>query len=182
MEIERKYLVHPAKFDREAIATQAGTVARIQQGYFTVKEKVSVRVRLVTLNKNRCGTVFDFDDEWEGLITLKTKEAGIVRQECEGSAQFKDTKIFFELCANKIMKDRFTIYTDDVIWMIDDFGPPHEELIIAEVELPNIDTKFKKPEWLGEEVTTHREFYSENLNTRKYIPKLEAFLGWKIPK
>jgi CYTH domain-containing protein len=180
MEIERKYLVHPAKFNRQELTLRANVIMRIQQGYFTVKENVSMRVRLIELNKDRYGTTFD--EPWKGSITLKTKEAGPSRHECEGITSYADAEIFMKMCTNKILKDRFIYYFENVIWEIDDFGPPHEELIIAEIEIPNVDTRIEKPDWIGEEVTARREFYSENLNSREYIPHLEKFLGWKIPE
>lgn len=182
MEIERKYLINPVGFNRQALSERANLIMRIQQGYLTVKENVSLRIRLIALNKNRYGTVFD--QPWEGSITLKTKEAGPARQECEGKTSYEDAEIFMSMCHNKILKDRFVYYFEGASWEIDDFGPPHEELIIAEIELPKIDTRVIKPSWLGigEEVTARKEFYTENLNSRKYIPHLEKFLGWKIPE
>jgi adenylate cyclase len=178
MEIERKYLVHPANFDRQHALAHANTVMRIEQGYFTVKENISVRVRL--LRKGSGGATFD--DPWGGVVTLKTKEHGIARQECEGTTSFSDAEKFIKLCPNRIMKDRFTFHMEGGTWVVDDFGPPHEELIIAEIELPSISAKVTKPKWIGEEVTADKYFYSEDLNTFDYVPKLEKFLGWKVPK
>lgn len=41
---------------------------------------------------------------------------------------------------------------------VDDFKPSGLDLIIAEVELPNINHGFEKPDWFGKEVTGQKAF------------------------
>jgi adenylate cyclase len=44
-------------------------------------------------------------------------------------------------------------------------------LIIAEIELPNENTKITKPSWLGEEVTGQLKYYNVSL-------ALKTFKDW----
>jgi len=43
--------------------------------------------------------------------------------------------------------------SDGLMWEVDRFTGDNAGLIIAEIELPAIDAKFDRPDWLGQEVT-----------------------------
>ncbi len=66
-----------------------------------------------------------------------------------------------------LSKVRNNVKVGDHIFEIDEFKEKNEGLIFAEVELNNINDKFEKPEWLGEEVTGNPEYYNEYI-ARKY--------------
>ena len=46
---------------------------------------------------------------------------------------------------------------------IDEFIKPNHHLILAEIELPQENTPFEKPNWLGEEVTGNPSYYNATM-------------------
>lgn len=65
-----------------------------------------------------------------------------------------------------ISKNRKTIKNDEkTIWEIDTFNFPvsYKGLVLAEIELPSESYHFKKPNWLGKEVTYDQNFTNSNM-------------------
>lgn len=62
-----------------------------------------------------------------------------------------------------ISKVRNNVKVGSHIFEIDEFKGKNEGLIIAEVELDNINDAYEVPEWLGEEVTGIPEYYNEKI-------------------
>ena len=48
------------------------------------------------------------------------------------------------------------------------FHGDNEGLIIAEIELPDEDAAFERPEWLGQEVTGDNRYYNAMLSSNPY--------------
>lgn len=175
MEIERKFLVPPQKFDEGKFHEQAHLIQIIHQGYFTVSEEVSIRVRLATTIKNRYGV----SNVRSATITMKTKTPGAARLEINGEVsfdEFEDAEQFFALCPNQISKQRYSLYSKER-WEIDVFYDLQENLIIAEIELDNVNATFGRPSWVGPEITDEKFFYNENLNSKEYLPIWKTLIG-----
>ena len=62
-----------------------------------------------------------------------------------------------------IEKRRHIIPVGELKWEIDVFEGAHPGLVIAEIELPNAQTSFVRPPWLGAEVTGEARYYNVNL-------------------
>ncbi len=48
-------------------------------------------------------------------------------------------------------------------WEIDEFEGENKGLVIAEIELQDENQEFKKPEWLGKEVSYDLRYYNNSL-------------------
>ena len=134
-EIERKFLVIGDGWRRKA-----REASHIIQGYLARGRKATVRVRI---KDNKVAT-----------LTVKSREPGASRAEFEYKIPLKHARALLELCGSaRIDKRRYEVAHGRLKWEIDVFGPPHEGLVVAEVELPTEATELTLPDWIGKEVT-----------------------------
>ena len=144
-EIERKFLVLGDAWRKKATGHTA-----IEQGYLARGRKSTIRIRI--------------KDGKHATLTVKSREAGSSRSEFEYRISLKDAKAMMELCgSSRIEKQRFTLPQGKLTWEIDVFSGRHEGLVIAEVELPEIDAPVKLPSWIGEEVTADPRYRNSSL-------------------
>lgn len=157
VEIERKYLVIGdfKQFVRKQL--------RITQGYISTNPERVVRIRIQ-------------DDI--GFITIKgkIKENGFSRFEWEKEIPKDEALELIKLSESGVIeKTRFLVDYEGFTWEVDEFYGDNEGLIIAEIELPDENTIFIKPEWIGEEVTSDKKYYNSNL-------MIHPFNNWKKRK
>ncbi|EDP72712.1 hypothetical protein FBALC1_16462 [Flavobacteriales bacterium ALC-1] len=151
IEIERKFLVTSDAFKKEASKSYI-----IKQGFLNSHKERTVRVRL---KKDK------------GYLTIKGKSTanGLSRFEWEKEISQAEAKALFELCEKGIIdKMRYEVKLDMHTFEIDEFFGDNDGLIIAEVELNSEDERFKKPKWLGEEVTGNIKYYNSQLSKTPY--------------
>ena len=151
IEIERKFLISSNTFK-----TEAKRSFRIKQGFLNTDPERTVRVRLK-------------DDE--GFLTVKGKstEYGLSRFEWEKSISKADAEALLLLCEKEIIdKIRYEIDYGNHTFEVDEFFGDNEGLIIAEVELNYPTEIFKKPQWLGEEVTGQKQYYNSQLSKQPF--------------
>ena len=107
------------------------------------------------------------DEEWENLLqilsdenlTIKGYTIGGIRPEFEWPIDPSLAKQFLEHKSwPDIAKKRYYWFNDDVMWEIDIFAGKHTGIIIAEVELEQIDYPVELPAWIGEEITNKNEW------------------------
>ena len=148
-EIERKFIVEGDTYKE----LSKGTLYR--QGYLCSDSIRTVRVRL-------CGN--------KGYITVKGKTQGAARPEYEYEIPVDDAnKMLENLCEKPLIeKIRYKYSFEGFIWEIDEFLGENHGLVIAEIELPNEKTEFKKPDWIGKEVTGIPEYYNSSLVHNPY--------------
>ncbi|MEO5331381.1 MAG: CYTH domain-containing protein [Magnetococcus sp. YQC-5] len=143
-EIERKFLVKGDAW------RSLGQGQLYKQGFLsTVKERV-VRVRIV-------GDL--------ATLTIKGVADGITRLEYEYNIPKEDAEVFMNiLCERPIIeKTRYRIPMGDVVWEVDEFWGENQGLILAEVELTDVDQELKVPHWIGQEVSTDPRYSNSNL-------------------
>jgi adenylate cyclase len=144
-EIERKFLVTGDGWRKRSTSRTA-----IEQGYLARGRKSTIRIRI--------------KDGKHATLTVKSREAGISRQEFEYRISLKDAKAMMELCgSSRIDKQRFTVPQGKLTWEIDVFAGRHEGLVVAEVELHNELDSVKLPAWIGEEVTDDPRYRNSSL-------------------
>jgi len=148
-EIERKFLVKNFDWKRKS----NGVV--YQQGYLSNDSSRTVRIRLE-------GKV--------GKLTIKGRKTGLSGDEFEYDLPVKDAKYLLRnLCKQPtILKKRYKVHFNGLVWEVDVFEGENKGLIIAEVELNSADQKIKIPKWVGKEVTRDRRFRNANLVTHPY--------------
>ena len=150
-EIERKFLVNNLKFKEEAVSS-----FEIAQGFLNTHAERTVRIRI----KGN-----------QGFLTIKGKsnESGTSRFEWEKEIALAEAKQLLQLCEKGIIqKKRYNIPCGNHTFEVDEFFGENEGLIIAEVELQNENEAFKKPDWLGKEVTGQTPYYNSKLSKKPY--------------
>lgn len=148
-EIERKFLVQSDAFKKEAYRK-----IPIAQAYLNTDPERTVRIR--TTGET-------------AYITVKGKsgDSGTTRFEWEMEIPLQEAKALLKLCEpGKIIKDRYLVKAGRHDFEVDVFHETLEGLVIAEVELNDENEKFRKPSWLGKEVTGNKEYYNSSLATK----------------
>jgi adenylate cyclase len=143
-EIERKFLVKGEAWWSLA----RGTACR--QGYLNSAKERTVRVRTI--------------DE-KAFLTIKGLTVGATRAEYEYEIPVADCNAMLDALAEKpiIEKKRYKVPFAGLAWEIDEFLGENAGLIVAEVVLESEGQTFRKPEWVGEEVTADPRYFNSNL-------------------
>ena len=152
IEIERKFLVLSNDFINEAFAKK-----RIVQGYLNSKPERTVRVRI---------------KEDKGFLTIKGKgnATGTTRLEWETEIPLQDAEKLLAICEHgTIDKIRHEVKVGNHIYEVDVFEGENEGLVVAEIELQSEDESFKKPSWIGKEVTNDERFYNAYLSQNPFM-------------
>lgn len=142
VEIERKFLV---------IGDEWRTAPAVfySQGYLSSDKARTVRVRIAGE---------------QAFLTIKGLTQGISRAEFEYAIPLADARELLTLCEQPLIeKYRRRINSDDLVWEVDEFVGDNQGLVVAEVELPSEHTQFRKPEWVGQEVTGELRYYNSHL-------------------
>jgi CHAD domain-containing protein/CYTH domain-containing protein len=149
VEIERKYLLRG--FPEAVRGTE---YQEIEQGYLP-GERLQERVRRVRSGNG-------------GVSFIRTVKigSGIQRVQLEEET---DQRIFDALWplteGKRVVKRRYRVRSGRFIWEVDRFRD--RDLVLAEVELPTVDTKVDIPDWLEDyvvrEVTDEFEYVNINL-------------------
>lgn len=151
LEIERKFLVLSEVFKKEAFKK-----TRITQGFLNTHKERTVRVRI----KGE-----------KGFITVKgiSNQNGTTRLEWEKEIPQNEAELLLKLCEpNLIEKTRYEVIVNNHIFEIDVFDGENKGLIVAEIELSHEHETFKKPIWLGKEVTGDIRYYNSQLSKIPY--------------
>lgn len=146
IEIERKFLVK-SDFQDFAINSE-----KIVQGYLSSVPERNVRVRI---------------KGDKAFLTIKGigNETNISRYEWETEISLAEGYDLLKLCENEII-DKMRFYIPEksgLLFEVDVFYGKNEGLIICEIELPDENYKFIKPEWLGKEITDDLRYYNSCL-------------------
>jgi CYTH domain-containing protein len=151
IEIERKFLVTSKAYQDEAFKK-----TRIVQGFLNTDPERTVRVRL---------------KENQGILAIKGRASneGVTRFEWEKEISKADAENLLQLCEKGIIdKLRYEVQTGTHIFEVDEFYGDNLGLVIAEIELNNIDEPFNKPNWLGKEVTGQVKYYNSQLSKNPF--------------
>ena len=149
IEIEKKYLVKEIPWD---IKTQ---YLDIKQGYIQIKKNKIVRIR-----KQNDEYVMGFK---KVINDLSRYELEIKVTEEEG------LNLFDKFCIGSIIiKRRYLINYENMVWEVDQFGGENKGLIIAEVELKSEKQNFNKPAWVGDEISRVSKYLNMNLVKSPY--------------
>lgn len=129
---------------------ESDMIQNIQQAYIANDQGTAVRVRLINTE--------------EAYLTIKqASEYHLgIRTEFEYPIPVEEAIEMTNLSHyHKVVKQRHVIMEGEYRWEVDFFLEDNEGLILAEIELPSIDTPITLPEWVGKEVT-HDERYLNN--------------------
>ena len=144
-ETERKFLVK-GEFRHLSVKK-----IQIVQSYLSVDPSRIIRLRIA---------------DNQGFMTIKSPKTGsfISRKEWEIKLPLKEAKEIMQICLpGKIYKTRYIVPSGKHKFEVDVFHDKNEGLVLAEIELGKEGESFKKPEWIGEEVTGNPEYFNSNL-------------------
>jgi CYTH domain-containing protein len=147
VEIERKFLVKNESFKEACFAEK-----KIKQGYLNSNKNRTVRIRT---------------SDRKAFITIKGRSnaRGTSRFEWEKEIDILEAEELLLLCEPSIIeKTRFYVKSEEHVFEIDEFFGDNSGLIIAEVELEEEAESFKKPHWIGKEVTGDKKYYNSKLS------------------
>lgn len=142
-EIERKFLVKSDAFKAESFKN-----TKIVQGFLSTVPERTVRIRI---------------KGGKGFITVKGigNKSGTSRYEWEKEISIEDATDLLKISELGVIdKTRFNVKSGKHTFEVDEFYGDNEGLTIAEVELESENESFKKPVWLGEEVTGQVKYYN----------------------
>lgn len=156
VEIERKFLLKSDDW-RDQVLTHAV----LRQGYLSHDAQSSVRIRIT-------GDKAD--------INVKSTRDGIYRMEYEYGIPLADAEEMLKLVAHQplIEKTRHIVQWGNHRWEIDEFLGDNSGLIVAEVELGDVNEAFERPPWVGKEVSTDARYYNSNLSKLPFSAWKEA--------
>jgi CYTH domain-containing protein len=148
-EIERKFLLGNDNWRGLAPGTP------YVQGYLADDERCCVRVRI---RQN------------EAALCVKGAPDGLARSEYEYPIPVDDARELLETCARRplIEKTRYRVEYRGMYWEIDEFSGANQGLVVAEIELQSEDQPFKKPAWIGREVSGDPRYYNAALARLPY--------------
>jgi adenylate cyclase len=147
LEIERRFRVAS-----DAWRANVARSTRITQGYLAITEYSVIRVRV--------------RDE-KGYVTIKSRDGELAREEFEYAIPLEDARSLLHLCGERILeKIRHEVAYAGYCWEIDEYLPPFEDLIIAEVELQSEVEDPPRPPWIGEDITHDGRFSNAALAQR----------------
>ncbi|HTL14117.1 MAG TPA: CYTH domain-containing protein [Thermomonas sp.] len=156
IEIERKFLPRG-----DGWRAAAHAVVPMAQGYLNDLAMVesgamqaSVRVRI---------------EGDQARLNIKSREAGPRRQEFDYLIPLAEGRALLALCVGGIVeKRRHLVEHAGHLWEVDEFLGDNAGLVVAEVELDDVDEAFARPAWLGPEATHARRYYNLALAARPY--------------
>ncbi len=148
-EIERKFLVRDSSYRKGLHPHQ------LRQGYLQNTPHQVIRVRT--------------DDE-RGFLTIKGRSEGISRLEFEYEIPHEEALMLLDhFCGGKVVsKQRTHVPFCGFVWEVDEFFGENEGLVLAEIELPEADTPFPLPAWVGKEVSGDPRYFNNQLILRPH--------------
>lgn len=151
LEIERKFLVVDDSY--KSMATSS---VLLKQGYICSDRGRTVRVRTC----GRCG-----------FLTIKgpSLDGGLSRYEFEKEITLEEAEQLLRLCERGIIeKHRHMVPVGKHTFEVDEFHGENEGLVVAEVELGDVDEDYERPPFIGQEVTGDRRYYNSMLTRQPY--------------
>jgi adenylate cyclase len=162
IEIERKFLV-----TGDGWRTAAHKVVPMAQGYLNDLAMVdggamntSVRVRI---------------EGDQARLNIKSRELGASRQEFDYPIPVAEARALLALGVGGLIdKRRHYVEFEGHLWEVDKFLGENAGLVVAEIELSDVDEAFARPDWLGPEATHAQRYYNLALASRPYSQWSEA--------
>jgi adenylate cyclase len=149
-ETERKFLIRKDLW--YALKKPEGLLLR--QGYLYISPEKTIRIRVTP------DAAFLTIKGPSDFASRSESELLLPREEAVGAME--------TFCGRIIEKIRYRIMFSEKLWEVDEFLGEDDGLIMAEIELQNVDEPFELPSWLGEEVTGDPRYYNAYLEEHPY--------------
>jgi adenylate cyclase len=151
IEIERKFLIREG-YENKWKGDSGGTP--FVQGYLCKERGRTIRVRIAGQ---------------KAFLTIKGEVHGISRPEFEYEVPLNDASAMLLLCEGPLVeKTRHLVSHEGHLWEVDVFGGKNAGLIVAEIELDDVEQQVPLPEWVGQEVTGDIRYYNSSLSRHPF--------------
>lgn len=112
----------------------------------------------------------------DATLAFKGPRLGFTRQEYEYPIPISEAQeMMTTLSRGRILtKRRYFVPFAGMLWEIDHYDPPLQDVIVAEVELPEESYSLTLPDWVGEEVTGDPLWRKQTLLGRALASVTEA--------
>ena len=156
LEIERKFLVVNDRWREHVTA------------------KLDLKDGLISRDFHKKVRVRSYGDR--ATLTVKSRAAGMRRDEFEYEIPLDDAAALLKLCGEMVItKTRHIVPWLGHNWEVDVYHGVLEGVVIAEIELTSETAVFERPSWVGAEVTGDARFKKINLlNERLALQRLQA--------
>jgi CYTH domain-containing protein len=156
LEIERKFLVVNDRWREHVTA------------------KLNIKDGLISRDFDKKVRVRSFGDR--ATLTVKSRAAGMRRDEFEYEIPIADAEALLKLCGEMVLeKTRHIVPWLGHNWEVDVYHGLLEGIVIAEIELASETSVFERPSWVGAEVTGDVRYKKINLlNERLARRELQA--------
>ena len=143
LEIERKFLVVSNDYKLSA------KIVDIRQAYLSIDKNMAIRARVEGI---------------QASINIKSKKSERVNHEFEYVIPLDEAHSLIRMSSYLVIeKTRHMVKYGGKTWEVDEFHADNDGLTVAEIELDDEHEVFKKPPWLGEEVTADYRYLNSNL-------------------
>jgi CYTH domain-containing protein len=145
LEIERKFLVANDGWKNSILRS-----VRIRDGLIANNKGHKARVRIA---------------DGVATIALISRRHGLVRDEFEYAIPLSDAaEMLHTMCDGNVLDKvrHFTSHSDNT-WHVDVYEGLLHGVVLAEIELIDVDQKFMLPDWIGAEVTTDPRYRKINM-------------------
>ncbi len=147
LEIERKFLV-------KENWPKSNEGYHCIQGYISTDKEKVVRVRI---------------KDHQAWLTIKSFKTELTHMEFEIEISESDAQKLMKLCNKPLIeKIRYKYNYNGFTWEIDEFCGANQGLVVAEIELKAEDQSFKKPGFIGEEISNQPKYYNAMLTINPY--------------
>ena len=151
LEIERKFLVTSDDYKLRAKSIE------IRQAYLSIDKNTAIRARVEGI---------------QASINIKSKKSERVNHEFEYVIPLDEARSLIRMSPYLVIeKTRHIVKYAGKTWEVDEFYADNKGLTVAEIELDDENEVFKKPPWLGKEVTDDYRYLNSNLAK-------EPFTSW----
>ena len=151
LEIERKFLVKNNDYIIESYKK-----SYIKQGFLNSNKERTVRIRII-------------DNKAFLTIKGKSNKKGTIRFEWEKEISVKEAENLMLLAEKGIIeKNRYFVKKEKHTYEVDVFLGNNLGLIVAEIELNSENEAYRKPNWLGKEVTGVIKYYNSSISKKPF--------------
>jgi adenylate cyclase len=172
IEIERKFLVIDDRWRAEACRPQPMMQAYLGGDHCSVRVRIAGERAWLTLKSARVldmsqtpAADADASIPPRALRPVQPSDGGVARLEFEYAVPPDEARQMIEAFASgpTLTKTRYHVVAGELTWEIDVFEGENAGLVLAEIELPQVDTPVPQPPWLGAEVSSDTRYLNLNL-------------------
>jgi CYTH domain-containing protein len=129
----------------------------------SVARRVRIRDGLIATNKGHKARVRIADDG--ATIAVKSRKRGLVRDEFGYAIPLSDADVMLRtMCDSNVLdKVRHFILHASNTWQVDVYEGLLNGIVLAEIELTDVDQTLTLPDWIGAEVTTDPRYRKINM-------------------